>query len=731
MGKYSSLVQEGLAGSLLDEDERQPKITNPTQGTISAANIVSSADTETGLPTSLRVGLSMKASPKERTSMLEEMFGVGKVLDIDGEDYVFKDGNWLKVDEEGFSGLQDLGDLAGPFVGLAPGALASIYTANPYAVGAAEVGGDALRQALGMTYPGGSDRTWTDRATQSVLAGIIGGATQGVFNTIGKMGSHIPGIKSTILEEGRRGQSAAFPMSGDQKVLDVLVPNPGRQGSKEFVEAFGDEAIIPPGERTGVDQMAETVGMRLPMGDLSQNPYLKRIEGALRQHGRAETVFNQIDRQNERALYDYLKKISSGVDPEVAGEKIKSIGQNYFDGLLQRRRTFAGEMFNQAAEESGGAKMIAPSNYYNAIKDLSSEYLDNPIVSGFDPMVKKATEFENVANNLFTDSASKQEMVFDPKTLMMTTKTTRSEPVMKEITVSQLQKGLQSLGDIAAGKGKLMEDLTTAEQRRFASHLKSALEKDMDEAINSGVPGAETLRKARDRWKKYTNLITNNENTRLARDLEKNVFGEELINNIINGKLPAKYRGKIFSYLKKHSPESVADLKRVVFQRILEGGVPSGSGAGKMGAPFSPSKGLTELIKRGGLLEDMYKGDAAGWLELQNAITGMKVLSSRMGMSGSQTAPMQWAMEIIKQSKFNPVDLLNSFMSYRRPEAMARMLTGGGYNSTREALAELAKPKVKTKAFLRALENMMVDSKKYELLDKIGEYGNVPETRNP
>lgn len=729
MDTLDKIINQGYTGSWLDTDDRQPKISNPTPGTISAANVVSSADTKTGLSLPERANLSFLTTPKNREDYLKNTYGEGKVLNIDGDFYVNKNDQWIKADEEQF-GLRDLVDYSGEAISMAPGLAVGLMTDNPWLAGMADAGGDALRQAMATAIPGAEPRDFKERAMQSLLAGTLGGATQGVFNVLGRAGSSVPGIKNEILKEGERGISKPFT-EGTEDILDIVTPPPTRSSSPDFVGTFDEGFTIPAGENTGIDQMVEATNMRLSAGDLSQNPYLKRVEGALRQQGRAEVVMNQADKYNERALYDYLKDISEGVDPEVAGAKIKGLGENYFNSILQRRRDFAGVLFDQAAEESGGAELISPENYYNAIKELSSEYLDNPLVSGFDPMVKKAQEFENVAKNLFQDNPPVQEFSFDPSTLTTTTKTTRTEPELKQLTVAQLQKGLQSVGDIAAGKGKLMEDLTTAEQRRFAGYLKSALERDLDEAVKQEFPGAATLRKARDRWKKYTNFITNNVNTRLASDLEKSVFGEDIMNKIINNKIPAKARGKMVEYLKRNSPSSVTDLKRALFQKILNEGVPAGTGMSKRGAPFSPEKGLTALMKRSDLVEDLYRGDTEGWLQLQNAITGMKVLGSRLGISGSQTAPMQWAMELIKQSKFNPLDLMNSFLSYRKPEAMARMLTGSGFNSTRESLAELARPNVKTKAVLRALENMFTDSQKYQMLEQIGEYGNVPETREP
>ena len=725
MGKYSSLVREGLSGSILDDD-REPKFTNPTPGTISAANVVSTADTKTGLSSPERANLSALTSPGRRLSYLEETYGKGNALDIDGDLYVNKDGNWLKVDEEGFSGIQDLADFAAPSLQALPGLIAGLYTGNPYVAGAADAAGDAMRQLWGASLPGAEERPPQDRAFQTGMAGLLGAATQGTLNSMGGLFGAIP---TTGREIRTAERMASEPLSEEVSFLKTVSPNLGEtRAPREYVE--GVAKMEPPRLRynQGIDRAAEDIGMNLSLGDRTQNPMIKGIEGALRRNPASSNIMLESDAANSHALYDYLRDLSDGVDPEVAGAKLKEIGEGYLRNMVTKRSRLAGPLFQQAIEESGDARIFVPNNYIKMLEQLTED-IDSPLVAGADAVSKQKQQYKNILENLFHEAPTEESLLIDPATgILKKEKTVTGPPKPKKLTISELQRGLQHISESASGTGKLFEDLGTAQERRLARKLKQALEQDFDELVTQDVPGAKTLKKAREAWRRYSQIINKAENRLLADNLEGTIYGEKLVEKIMSpSKMSKKAVDSMVKYLGKNDPEALQSIRKLVFQNVLEKSTSSGSGLNMAMAPFSPSKALSTLASQKDLLESLYKNDLNGWVKMQNAIKGLQVLSQQMG-AGSPTAPLQWAGNLISGAKYNPKVLVQWLNNIYKPQNMARLLADGKMSGE---LAQLAKPKLGRKALMKAIGNISLDDYKYQLINSLGEFGNVPETGTP
>ena len=707
MDDLDKLINEGLKDSWLN-DERVPRFTKPDPNTIAASTVIAKADDKTGLPAAERAALSFKTTPQGRLSYLEETYGKGKALDIGGEMYVNKDGNWIKVNEEGFGGLGDIASLSGPALGVLPGMAAGMFTENPALVGAADAGGDALRQSLGAMLPGDDQRSFQDRAFQSLLAGGFGAGSQFGLNALGRAISAVPGVTKNMRRFQQAGGAADMPAT--TSVLETLMP-----GERQSINV-------------GFGAAAEDIGMKPTFGDLSQDPMAKGIEGALRRNPASAEIMQGSDLPNQHALYNYIRELASGADPEVLGQTLKKEGQAYLDNLISRRSQMVGPLFQQAAEESGGARVLTPENYMAMIEELKNK-MDSPLVAGSESVAKQVQEYDRILKNLFFEPEEATTLTFDPVTkVLKTEKAVQGAPKPKNLTIEELQRGLQYLSDSAAGKGKLFADLDTAQERMLARRLKKALEQDFDELIKQDIPGAGTLRKARRGWKRYSDIINKTENSYLASTLENTVFGKDLVDKLLSPKgLSRTAKRKVVRYLRDANPAAVEDLKKVLFQKVLEDAVPAGSGMMPGSAPFSPSKGLSSLLKDTDLVENLFVGDPEGWLRTQNALKGMQMLASQLG-AGSPTAPLQWAGKLITGMKFNPMFFRNMVNDILKPQAMARLLT---QKNTAEALAELAKPRIKTKAVTKAIENLILDNYKYQIINNIGGFGNVPEARTP
>ncbi len=643
------------------------------------------ADVNAGAPGLQRALASIKITPEGKVNYLKSVYGPRNALMWEGEMYYRpnEQSGWRKFDEEGFE-WQDLADLLGPGIEVAPGMAAGMMSANPLVAAGVDTAGNLARQGISELVPGQENLNLMDRITNAGVSGILGGTSQLGVNAVGS------------------ALKAAWPQNIIKKIAGKAMNTP---------------------EAERILQLGEKMNVPFSVDEITQHPGLQILSGALRRHPISAKVVQEADRAKLQGLLDYLQgvtgKISSGIgrSGETLGLDIRNAYENYLEDLVESRAREAGRNFKLASAESGRQRIFEPRNFMQAVDDMEKKLTTR---LGGDATTSQIAAIKNLRNQIYETTPSKTVTTFNPGTMQMEVKELGKDVIPGKVTVDELQRGLEIQGRGARGEGAIFKDLDRAANKRVARRLFGALMKDLDDAIEQGVPGAAHLKKARDLWRSYSNTLDEAEKGVLSTILNAE-DGEQALDKLLSNRVSKVQRQKMMNMLNQFDPDLTRDIRSQAVGRILEMAEPSGGELTPGSVPFSPKKFATKLNKSRDMLETLFAGDPEGWAQVQQGLEAAKVLNSRMGIGGSHTSPLQWGLDLIKGaigSPFNPLSYARLLSSTFAPEKLAKlMMTKEGV----ENLRTLASPKTKYKAAGRALLNLISMSQRYDLLDEMSQ----------
>jgi hypothetical protein len=250
--------------------------------------------------------------------------------------------------------------------------------------------------------------------------------------------------------------------------------------------------------RVGRMTPGEATGSRVQLAKETVVEASPRIE-------EAGNLFRQAQAQDVGGFFDRLftRATIEAADPTTASNAAISAFNNYGKALSTRLRSDANKDFN-AAKRAGG--MVSTDPVVNIIQ---SELAAIPTeIQALQPM---RSALQKVIDEYVTPA---KEAVVQPSKILGPT----GEPAfvniapavpqqLTKISIDRLQKNLSAWGDAAYsgkadfGKGNIFEGVAPGQVKGIAIKVLRGFRESLDDAVNSGVAGADDLAKARDKFK--------------------------------------------------------------------------------------------------------------------------------------------------------------------------------------------------------------------------------------
>jgi len=217
----------------------------------------------------------------------------------------------------------------------------------------------------------------------------------------------------------------------------------------------------------------------------------------------AKEAAAEVSPRIEEAANLFKRTTIEAADPTTASNAAISAFNNYGKALSTRLRSDATKDFN-AAKKAGG--MVSTDPVVNIIQ---SELAAIPTeIQALQPM---RSALQKVIDEYVTPA---KEAVVEPSKVLGPT----GEPAFVSITpavpqqltkisIDRLQKNLSAWGDAAYsgkadfGKGNIFEGVAPGQVKGIAIKVLRGFRESLDDAVNSGVAGADDLAKARDKFK--------------------------------------------------------------------------------------------------------------------------------------------------------------------------------------------------------------------------------------
>ena len=250
--------------------------------------------------------------------------------------------------------------------------------------------------------------------------------------------------------------------------------------------------------RVGRMTPGEATGSRVQLAKEVATEVSPRIE-------EAGNLFRQAQAQDVGGFFDNLFKRTTieAADPTTASNAAISAFNNYGKSLSSRLRSDAGKDFN-AAKKAGGLVDTDP------VVRIVQEELSSIPPEALDLSAKRAA-LQRIIDEYVTPA---KESVIEPSKVLGPT----GEPAFVNITpavpqqltkisIDRLQKNLSAWGEAAYsgkadfGKGNIFEGVAPGQAKGVAIKVLRGFREALDNAVDSGVAGADDLAKARDKFK--------------------------------------------------------------------------------------------------------------------------------------------------------------------------------------------------------------------------------------
>lgn len=567
------------------------------------------------VPFGVRAGASVKMTPAGKVGYLESKYGKGNVSEQNGTLLIRENGEWKHFDEPEFT-VNDIADWTGGAIEAATPLVVGLGTGNPLAVAAAGGAGNAMRQSW-SNYLAGDDRmTSQERAAEmGTTAAVEGGAQMAgnlLFAGMDKVRPH-----NLLANAMNRVPNQTFANEG------MRLENWMRQDSPDFGFTMGQQT-----------------GSR---GRLM-------VEGLGRRHILAADDLAALDRQQIADSVQKLNKIMDRITPNTVSQA--KLGDEVKDGFsnvsrqMIRARSVQGEAdFNQAWMLAQGEKNIHVTKLMNAYRDALDDFSLPGASGGVDSLASQVSSWIG--------------------------------EIGEKIDARHLQKLMAKFGKVAHGDGNLfpLHQMDKADQRSFAGRLLRALEGDLSDAIDTGVPGADLLKKARDNWKMNSDAIQQLKNTVLGRYLkDERITPEVVVEKILKMK-PSELK-ETAKVLEGINPNLYDQAKREMIESFkAKSKVAESVNDAMMGGELnlSPSKLATLIRNNTDEINAFFgKGEAQ---EMQNMLGVLSRLSDRAKTEGSPTGTINMLFKSAGQMmSLNPADWVRSLATLLGPKQIVKLM---------------------------------------------------------
>lgn len=312
-------------------------------------------------------------------------------------------------------------------------------------------------------------------------------------------------------------------------------------------------------------------------------------------------IFRQAQAQDVGSFLDNLFKraTTDAADPTTAANAAISSFDNYGKALSGRLRSDANKDFN-AAKKAGGLVSTDP------VVRIVQEELSSIPPEALDLSAKRAA-LQRIVDEYVTPA---KEAIVEPSKVLGPTgqpaflNITKAEPEqLAKISIDRLQKNLSSWGEAAYsgkadfGKGNIFEGVAPGQAKGIAIKVLRGFRESLDNAIDSGVAGAEELAKARDKFKANLQKIEEYSNYPLSKYFDVETPTALTPELVIDRLSKAKPSERLFlSQVLANSPDGnmVLDtVRRSQLEEVITKSQKAASGA----AEGSPTLDLKTLLK--------------------------------------------------------------------------------------------------------------------------------------
>jgi hypothetical protein len=380
--------------------------------------------------------------------------------------------------------------------------------------------------------------------------------------------------------------------------------------------------------RVGRMTPGEATGSRVQLAKEVAAEASPRIEstGNLFRQAQAQDVGSFLDTVFKRAT-------TQAADPTTAANAAISAFDNYGKALSGRLRSDARVDFN-AAKKAGGLVDTNP-----VVSVIQSELASiPPEVQALQPM---RSALQRIIDEYVTPA---KEAVIEPSKVLGPTgepafvNITKAEPQqLSKISIDRLQKNLSAWGEAAYsgradfGKGNIFEGVAPGQAKGIAIKVLRGFRESLDNAIDSGVAGAEDLAKARDKFKANLQKIEDYSNYPLSKYFDVETPTALTPELVIDKLSKAKPSERIFlSQVLANSPNGSMVLD-TVRRSQLEGLLTKSQQAAAGAAEGSPAIDLKTLLK-----------------ELNNKSSDFNYLFPNAADKSDATLAIQWLQKTAK-----------------------------------------------------------------------------------
>lgn len=473
----------------------------------------------------------------------------------------------------------------------------------------------------------------------------------------------------------------------------------GREQIRQPIGAFPSEA-----ETRGL----LSVGPMTP-GELTGSRRQLAVEARVAASPRAEVV-PEFRRTQTESVQNYLTNIfdraaQQTLSPEKLTESVVTSFNNYGKALSTRLRSDAAKDFS-AAKKAGGTVDTQP------IISAAEESLGKipPETPGFETLKNSVAKIVAEYAIPAVPESVTPSAVLGPTGQPAAVNVTPATPAQAlKIDIDRLQKNLSAWGEAAYsgkadfGKGNIFEGVAPGQAKGVARAVLNGFRTALDDAIDSGVPGADQLKKARDKFSTNLDAINVYAERPLVQYFDKTptqLVPEDVVTKLKTAK-PSQ-RAILIDVL-QNNPDSALVLdtvRRATFDDVLKRAEIPGAAAN---APeFNVNAALAELGKKEGEFDFLFKTkqDKADTLLAMNYIKriiqteaagapsgiagGVAYMGTKAGGGSTQAANASKGLfDVLRDVVNNPVSFSEVLFN---PESKAALLDLAKKKTTVERL---------------------------------------------
>lgn len=523
------------------------------------------------------------------------------------------------------------------------------------------------------------------------------GAGAGEFAAAGSLG-----VAAPLITESPLGQLAiqGTPYAAKGAFVggrDVVRQPVGTFPSEAETRGLLSVGPMTPGELTGSRQQLATEA-RVAASPRAENvPVFRQTQ--------SESVQNYLTNIFTRASQETLS-------PEQLTNSVVSSFNNYGKALSTTLRSDAARDF-KAARGAGGTVGTQP------IIDAATASLSKipPETPGFESIKNSIGKIiDEYAIPAIPEQVTPSAIVTQAGTPASVNVTPAQAAQARQIDIDRLQKNLSAWGEAAwsgtadFGKGNIFEGVAPGQAKGIARAVLGGFKQSLDQAIDSGVPGAEQLKKARDKFSSNLDAINVYAERPLVEYFDKmptQLVPEDVVTKLKNAK-PSQ-RAILVDVL-ENNPDASKVLNTVresVFNDVLTKSRVTGAAANQ--PDFNVGVTLSELSKKDNDFDFLFKtkqdkNDAILAMNYMKRVLQSETANAPTGLAGGAAYGITKAAGGSTQAANASKGLFDAIRDVvNNPVSFAQVLFDP---NSKDALMALAKGKTTVEKITNATEKL-------------------------